>query len=327
MSALDPPDLHPRPRVFRPARPAARGGQGRRAPATSARGSAGAAATSWVSSPTSSTRWPRTSRSTSAGSRSWSTATRSPSCPTTAASRRRSPAELDRARARGRPFAVVLLDIDDFKRVNEARGHPYGDELLGRAAGGLVAAMRDVGVVARVGGDEFGLVLPDADGQRAFALAEAARTAVEVSAPVTRHAALLGRDRLLPRRRQERRRAAAARRRRAAVGQGERSRAGAPLRPRARLRRHRGAARGLRLPDRAAGGACDRSSSRSSRWPAASRSATRRWRASRASPACRRRGGSRRRTASGSGPRSRPSPCAPRWRPTTARRARSCRST
>jgi len=93
--------------------------------------------------------------------------------------------ELDAARARGQPFAVVLLDIDDFKRVNEARGHPYGDELLARAAEGLSAAMRDVGVVARVGGDEFGLVLPDADGQRAYALAQAARTAVEVSAPVS----------------------------------------------------------------------------------------------------------------------------------------------
>ena len=93
--------------------------------------------------------------------------------------------ELDAARARGQPFAVVLLDIDEFKRVNEARGHPYGDELLARAAEGLRDVMRDVGVVARVGGDEFGLVLPDADGQRAYALAEGARTAVEVSAPVS----------------------------------------------------------------------------------------------------------------------------------------------
>jgi diguanylate cyclase (GGDEF)-like protein len=93
-------------------------------------------------------------------------------------------AELDAARAGGRPFAVVLLDVDDFKRINEARGHPYGDELLGRAAAGLGEAMRDLGVVARVGGDEFGLVLPDADSARAFALAEAARAAVEVSAPV-----------------------------------------------------------------------------------------------------------------------------------------------
>jgi diguanylate cyclase (GGDEF)-like protein len=79
---------------------------------------------------------------------------------------------------------VLLLDIDDFKRINEARGHPYGDELLGRAAAGVAAAMRDLGAVARVGGDEFGVVLPDADGPRALALGEAARTAVELSAPV-----------------------------------------------------------------------------------------------------------------------------------------------
>jgi diguanylate cyclase (GGDEF)-like protein len=92
--------------------------------------------------------------------------------------------ELDAARERGWPLAVVLLDLDEFKRVNEARGHPYGDELLARAAASLGDAMRDVGIVARVGGDEFGLVLPDADPQRAVALAEAARTAVEVSAPV-----------------------------------------------------------------------------------------------------------------------------------------------
>ncbi len=93
-------------------------------------------------------------------------------------------AEFDAARAEGRSFAVVLLDVDEFKRINEARGHPYGDELLGRAAAGLAEAMRDLGVVARVGGDEFGLVLPDADSARAFALAEAARAAVEVSSPV-----------------------------------------------------------------------------------------------------------------------------------------------
>jgi diguanylate cyclase (GGDEF)-like protein len=93
-------------------------------------------------------------------------------------------AEIERAGGSGRSFALVLLDIDDFKRINDARGHPYGDELLGEAAAGLRSAMRGLGVVARVGGDEFGLILPDADGKRAFALAEAARTAVELSAPV-----------------------------------------------------------------------------------------------------------------------------------------------
>jgi diguanylate cyclase (GGDEF)-like protein len=91
---------------------------------------------------------------------------------------------LDEARAGGRHVALVLLDIDDFKRVNEANGHPYGDELLGGAAAALKATVGDAGVVARVGGDEFGIVLRDADGRAAFELAEAARKAVELSAPV-----------------------------------------------------------------------------------------------------------------------------------------------
>ncbi|MEA2379422.1 MAG: diguanylate cyclase [Thermoleophilaceae bacterium] len=92
--------------------------------------------------------------------------------------------ELDRARSGGPPFAVVLLDIDNFRHINDVRGHPYGDELLAAAGAGLRSAMRERGVAARVGGDEFGLILPDADGQRASALAEAARAAVERAAPV-----------------------------------------------------------------------------------------------------------------------------------------------
>jgi diguanylate cyclase (GGDEF)-like protein len=92
--------------------------------------------------------------------------------------------ELELARRDGRPLAVVILDVDDFKRINEARGHPHGDDLLCCAGASLRSAMRGLGVVARVGGDEFGLVLPDAEGSRAFALAEAARTAVEAAAPV-----------------------------------------------------------------------------------------------------------------------------------------------
>jgi diguanylate cyclase (GGDEF)-like protein len=93
--------------------------------------------------------------------------------------------ELDEARRAGRPFAVVLLDIDDFKRVNEARGHPYGDELLRAAAASLRVALEEgEAVAARIGGDEFGVILPGADRARALALAEEARSAVERSAPV-----------------------------------------------------------------------------------------------------------------------------------------------
>jgi diguanylate cyclase (GGDEF)-like protein len=92
--------------------------------------------------------------------------------------------ELELARRNRTPLAVVILDIDDFKRINDSRGHPHGDELLGRASESLCSALRGLAVVGRVGGDEFGLVVPDADRSRAIALAEAGRTAVEAAAPV-----------------------------------------------------------------------------------------------------------------------------------------------
>jgi diguanylate cyclase (GGDEF)-like protein len=92
--------------------------------------------------------------------------------------------ELALSRRENRPLAVVLLDLDDFKRINEAHGHPFGDEVLGAVADSLRSAMRGLGIVGRVGGDEFGIVLPDADRSRAFALTEAARIAVENTSPV-----------------------------------------------------------------------------------------------------------------------------------------------
>jgi diguanylate cyclase (GGDEF)-like protein len=92
--------------------------------------------------------------------------------------------ELTLARREDSPLALVLLDLDDFKRINESHGHPFGDEVLGSVADSLRSAMRGLGTVARVGGDEFGIVLPDTDRSRAYALAEAARVAVENTAPM-----------------------------------------------------------------------------------------------------------------------------------------------
>jgi diguanylate cyclase (GGDEF)-like protein len=92
--------------------------------------------------------------------------------------------ELEQADEDACSVAVVLIDIDDFKRLNDTRGHPFGDEVLRAAAGSLSEAMRDLGIVARIGGDEFGVILRDTDGARAGALAEAARVAVETAAPV-----------------------------------------------------------------------------------------------------------------------------------------------
>jgi diguanylate cyclase (GGDEF)-like protein/PAS domain S-box-containing protein len=64
------------------------------------------------------------------------------------------------ARRTNQGFAVVALDLDGFKKVNDALGHPVGDALLQVAGGRLRATLRDVDTLARVGGDEFAAVLP-----------------------------------------------------------------------------------------------------------------------------------------------------------------------
>lgn len=66
------------------------------------------------------------------------------------------------ARRTGRGFSVVALDLDGFKKVNDALGHPVGDALLRVAATRLSETLRDVDTLARVGGDEFVAVLPGA---------------------------------------------------------------------------------------------------------------------------------------------------------------------
>ena len=64
-----------------------------------------------------------------------------------------------RRRSDAAPIAVLCLDLDDFKSVNDALGHPAGDELLVRIAGRLTAALGGNGTVARLGGDEFAVLI------------------------------------------------------------------------------------------------------------------------------------------------------------------------
>lgn len=70
-------------------------------------------------------------------------------------------AELARMHRNEQPFSLLTLDIDRFKAVNDAHGHHTGDRLLEATAAALVEAVREVDVVARTGGDEFAVLLPE----------------------------------------------------------------------------------------------------------------------------------------------------------------------
>jgi diguanylate cyclase (GGDEF)-like protein len=86
--------------------------------------------------------------------------------------------EIARARRDRTPLSFVIIDLDDFKRVNDVRGHQAGDELLRRVAALLQAELRPYDQVARYGGDEFVLLLPGSDEATARAVAERVRDAM-----------------------------------------------------------------------------------------------------------------------------------------------------
>jgi diguanylate cyclase (GGDEF)-like protein len=91
--------------------------------------------------------------------------------------------EIARARRDGQALCCVLIDLDDFKRVNDELGHPAGDALLRRVADALLAEVRPYDQVARYGGDEFVLVLPGTEEPAARAVAERVRERVQAGAP------------------------------------------------------------------------------------------------------------------------------------------------
>jgi len=87
--------------------------------------------------------------------------------------------EWGRARRTGESLALLMIDIDHFKQLNDSYGHPVGDERL-RAVGRTLAecATRGTDLVARYGGEEFAAILPGADMAQARALADMMRTSV-----------------------------------------------------------------------------------------------------------------------------------------------------
>jgi diguanylate cyclase (GGDEF)-like protein len=91
--------------------------------------------------------------------------------------------ELARIRREGGEGALLMLDLDNFKRVNDTLGHPVGDRVIADIAGVLRARMRMTDVVARLGGDEFAVVLPHCDPGEARLVGEEIGAAVREHAP------------------------------------------------------------------------------------------------------------------------------------------------
>ena len=114
------------------------------------------------------------------------------------------PLELTRASALGLPLSLMILDLDHFKSINDRFGHPAGDAVLKEMAGRWQALLRSNDLIARIGGEEFCVVLPGTGSDRAEAVAlklleETRRAAVVVPhlaslLPVTVSIGLLGFD-------------------------------------------------------------------------------------------------------------------------------------
>jgi two-component system cell cycle response regulator len=86
--------------------------------------------------------------------------------------------EVERSRRYGRPFSLLMLDIDHFKTINDTYGHLAGDTALRSVAALLREEVRPTDMVARYGGEEFILVLPETAGPGALTLAERLRARV-----------------------------------------------------------------------------------------------------------------------------------------------------
>jgi diguanylate cyclase (GGDEF)-like protein len=87
--------------------------------------------------------------------------------------------EISRARRHKSKVSLVLFDIDDFKKLNDTKGHPEGDKVLVRTAALIKEGVREIDVASRYGGEEFAVVLPETSRTGAFVVADRVRQRVE----------------------------------------------------------------------------------------------------------------------------------------------------
>lgn len=87
--------------------------------------------------------------------------------------------EFARTRRAARPAALLLIDLDDFKKINDRFGHPAGDDFIRRLGVTLRGLLRAGDLAARYGGDEFSILLPETNARDALTIAERVRRAIE----------------------------------------------------------------------------------------------------------------------------------------------------
>lgn len=89
--------------------------------------------------------------------------------------------EADRVARSGEPALLLVLDVDHFKRVNDTHGHAAGDEVIRAVALALVDSVRPMDLVARVGGEEFAIILPNCGAGFGQTVAERVRRRIEAT--------------------------------------------------------------------------------------------------------------------------------------------------
>lgn len=86
--------------------------------------------------------------------------------------------EIQRTLTDGAPLSLMLLDIDDFKRINDSHGHLFGDRVIKETAETISAHIRSHDILGRYGGDEFVIVMPGCDAETAKHIAERVRAGI-----------------------------------------------------------------------------------------------------------------------------------------------------
>lgn len=99
---------------------------------------------------------------------------------------RRTDFEIRRSVRYGDPVSLLMLDIDDFKELNDRYGHQQGDKILASIGAAIEAETRDTDICCRYGGEEFAVLLPSTNRIEALSLAERLRAAIENKQPYER---------------------------------------------------------------------------------------------------------------------------------------------